>query len=347
MSLDPAGAASLQTASSAEDKFQGLWEAGTASPAPEPAQGPSGAAPASPEQPAPAAEAAPEPVKAETPAEDAGPDYANLDDYLTKSGLERDSFYDLPVTVKIAGESKLVPLRDALRSYQQDGDYTRKTQELANQKQAWETAQAQARQVLEGQLSQAKTLGDLAHQQLLGDYQQIDWNRLRADDPSRWAVLHTEFNQRANAIQQHLAQVNAQQQKLAEEQQQQVLQRLPQEREKMIGARPEWADESKFSSARAEMTSYAQKLGFTPAEIGSIYDHRIMLALHDASRFAALQAAKPEALKRVRAAPQVANPGARISRDPAAVARTQARDAFKKNPRDQDAAARYFSQLAG
>ncbi|HTO43137.1 MAG TPA: hypothetical protein VML56_03600 [Burkholderiales bacterium] len=351
MSLETPGVASANPNSS-EDTFQNLWDKGAfnADGKPDPAQGQaedSPAAAASPQQ-ATTLSGEPEQAQAQQRAtqETEGPDYANLDDYLQKSGVERDSFYDLPVTVKIGGESKLVPLRDALRSYQQEGDYTRKSQELANRQREWDTQQAQARQAMETQLGQAKALGDLAHQQLLGEYQRIDWNALRATDPAQWAVLNTEFNQRAAAIQQHLAAVAQRQQELSLEQQQQVLKQLPVERDKMLEARPEWRDETKFTAARAEMTSYAHKMGFSDAEIGNIFDHRIMLALHDASRFAALQAQAPQAVKRVRAAPQVANPGARISRDPEAVARTQLRDQFRKNPRDQDTAARYFGTLA-
>ena len=71
-----------------------------------------------------------------------------------------------------------------------------------------------------------------------------------------------------------------------------------------------------------------------------------MLLLHDAARFAALQASSPQAVKRVRAAPQVATPGARITRDPKQVAIQQARERWKRNPKDTDAAAAVFEHLA-
>ena len=115
----------------------------------------------------------------------------------------------------------------------------------------------------------------------------------------------------------------------------------------MFEARPEWRDDTQFQVARGEISTYAQKLGFTPAELSGIFDHRFMLVLHDAARFAALQAKSPEAVKRVRAAPQQANPGARISRDPKQVATQQAKERFSKSRgRDQDAAAAYFEHLA-
>jgi len=114
----------------------------------------------------------------------------------------------------------------------------------------------------------------------------------------------------------------------------------------MFDARPDWRDSKVFEAARSEMSSYARTRGFTDAELASIYDHRYMQVLHDAARFAVLQAKAPEVAKRVRTAPKAATPGARITRDPKAVAAQQARERWQKNPRDADAQAAYFDTLA-
>jgi hypothetical protein len=278
---------------------------------------------------------------------DDGPEYADLTDYLAKQQIEADSFYKMPVAVTLDGEVKKVPLADLLKGYQREADYTRKTQALAEQRRAYEAERAQAAQAIQQQYSQAETLGKLAHQQLMAEYQGIDWNKLRMEDPPRWAVANQEFNNRAAAIQQHLGQVQQHQQQLALQQQQELQQRvIPQEREKLLSARPEWRDDSQFQAARTQMIESARKLGFSDAELNQVYDHRYLIALDLASRYLNLQAQAPAAVKRVRTAPQVAQPGARQARDPHSVVRQQAKERFRKNPLDQRAQEDYFGTLA-
>lgn len=346
----------MSDSAKAETHFDNLWSAGAFNPdgKPDPAQGQTATVPEPAQTPSEtrvAAQTAPDPApiaaEPEVAAEaDEGPEYVNLEDYLQKANVAADSFYELPVTVKVDGKTSQVKLSDVLRAYQTDAHVTKKSQALADQQRAFETAAAQKQQALESQLGQAKALGDLAHQQLLAEFQGVDWNKLRTEDPARWAVANQDFQNRANSIQNHLAQVQAQQQQLATEAQKQLPQKLAAERDKMLDAVPEWRDNTKFQAARSELSSYARNRGFTDAEISNIFDHRMMLVLRDASQFAQLQAKGSEAAKRVRAAPQMANPGARISRDPAAAARAQLKSRFTKNPRDQDAAAGYFGTLA-
>lgn len=326
----------LGGAQSLEDKFQGLHDSGAFEhKALEPKE----------EAPVAAAEEpqAPEPAEAEPEA----PSYANLDEYLTKSGLERDSFYSLPVKVKIDGKESEVPFADVLKSYQLEGHVNQKSIALADKQREWEAAQDKQRQAIEQNLTRAKSLGDLAHKQLLAEYEGVDWNRLRAEDPQRWVIANQDFNNRAAQIQAHLAQVEEAAKAQAQEAQQKQLSILAKERERMLERHADWRDEKAFSAAKQQMTAYARDRGFSDAEIGAIFDHRYMDVLHDAAQWRAFQASAPDKLKQVRAAPKMAAPGARISRDPNQAAHKQAKDRFQKNPRDQDAAAAYFDRLAG
>jgi hypothetical protein len=195
-------------------------------------------------------------------------------------------------------------------------------------------------------LENAKQLLSLANQQALNEFQGVDWNELYRQDPGRFAAEQQRFQMRIGQIQQHFNQAQAEQQRLAQEQQQELMTKfLPAEREKLLSARPEWRDEKQFEAARTQMMSTARKFGFSDAELAQVYDHRYLIALDLASRYVALQAQAPDAVKRVRTAPIAAQPGARTQRDPKAVQQTQLREAFKKNPRDQEAAAKYFGTL--
>lgn len=286
------------------------------------------------------------PETQEATAEDQGPEYADLDDYLTQAKVDRDSFMALPFTVKVDGKTSQATLQDLVRSYQTDAHVTQKSQALAEKQREWEGQQTQAQQAVVQTLQNTQNLFNLAHQVLLREYQGTDWNKLRAEDPINWTIKSQEFNQRAGEIQNFLSRVQQAQQEQAQQAEQARQANLPKEWEKTLEQVPAWRDDKKFLADRGEMLSYGQKLGFSPAELSGIHDHRYMVALYYASQFAKLQAQAPQAVKKVRAAPQVANPGARITRDPTTVARNQAKERFMRNPRDQDAGAAYFETLA-
>jgi hypothetical protein len=338
----------LGTAGAAESHFENLWNKGAFNEdgKPDPTQGqivpretPAAQTAAEPST------AAPSPQGAD-PGETEGPEYTDLTDYLAKTGVEAESFYKMPVQVKLGGETKAVPLSDVIKSYQQEADYTRKTQALAEQRRTWEGERQVAISTYQQQLAQASALGNLARQQLLAEFQNTDWNKLRMEDPVKWSVMNTDFNQRAGVIDRHIQQINEQAQAQEMQRQQELTQKvLPQEREKLLEARPEWRDEQQFQAAKTQMGEAARKLGFSDAELSQIYDHRYMIALDLASRYLALQAKSPDAVKRVRTAPHVAQPGARQTRDPQAVARQQAKERFDKNRRDPQAQATYFDTL--
>lgn len=370
MSLEATGAGGapqnpLGTAQSTEDRFESLWQGGAFDPPdpkqaqqlrdergqPEPQQAytPREGEPVKQEIPRPDPNRAPvqAPNTQEVAEQGEGPDYVNVDDYLQKAQIAPESFYDLPVTVKVDGKTSQVPLKDVLKAYQLEQHVQQKSIQVSEAQKAWETERAQAQTQLQQHLQSAQNLTLIARQQLLAEYKDVDWNKLRMDNPLEWSVRNQDFQQKANALDAQLNQINQFQQQQALQAQQAQTAQLPKERESMLEARPEWRDNTQFQAARSEISQYAQKMGFKPAELGSIFDHRYMLVLHDAARWAALQAKSPEAVKRVRAAPQQANPGARISRDPKAVATTQAKERFTKSRgRDQDAAAAYFEHLA-
>jgi hypothetical protein len=358
MSLDATGAAAptnpLGGAQSTEDRFESLWQGGafdSQNPkeaaqlqaeraAPEPQAEPTKAAPVAPTAP----EQQVDPAQAQ---QEEAPDYANVEDYLQKAQIAPESFYELPVTVKVDGKTSQVPLKEVLKSYQLEQHVQQKSIAVSEAQKAWEAEQTQAKQALTQNLQTAQNLNQLARQQLLAEFKDVDWNRLRLENPLEWSVRNQDFQQKANALDAQLSQIQQFQQAQAQQVQQAQAAQLPKERDRMLEARPEWRDDKQFSAARSEISAYAQKLGFNPAELGSIFDHRYMLVLHDAARYAALQANAPQAVKRVRAAPQQANPGARIQRDPKQVAATQAKERFTKSRgRDSDAAAAYFEHLA-
>jgi hypothetical protein len=278
--------------------------------------------------------------------QDDTPTYQSLNDLLAAHKIDPESVMGLHVTAKIDGQDRQVPLSDVLKSYQLEGHVNNKSIELSNQRTAFEQERQAVRTLAQQQLQQNQALGNVAMQMLNHDYQRIDWNGLRANDPAQYAALQADFQQRQGMIQNYVAQVQQQAQHEEQQRMQALQQALPQENARMLDARPEWRDPKAFSAARDQMKTYARSIGFQDAELNQINDHRYMLILDDAARYRALQASNPEVLRKVRQAPPMAAPGSRQNVSPQDAQRKSVVERLNRNPRDADAQAAAFEFFA-
>ena len=240
--------------------------------------------------------------------------------------------------VKAAGEEREVTLDELIKSYQLGTDYTQKTQSLAEQRKALE-AERQA-------VEQAKALRDQyaerlqAIQQVLAEQSKGEnLEALKESDPIGYAVKVAELQQRRE----QLAAVQAEQQRIAYQQQSEHQQRLAQlvaeEQQKLAQAIPEFADPQKGESVRGEIRNYAKQLGFTDQELAQVYDSRAVLTLWKAAQYDKLLSQKPGVQKKVAEAPKVLKPGTSRPVNTEEMAIRDQRKVLKKTGKARDAAA--------
>ena len=240
--------------------------------------------------------------------------------------------------VKAAGEEREVTLDELIKSYQLGTDYTQKTQSLAEQRKALETE----RQAVE----QAKALRDQyaerlqAIQQVLAEQSKGEnLEALKESDPIGYAVRVAELQQRRE----QLAAVQAEQQRIAYQQQSEHQQRLAsivaEEQQKLAQAIPEFADPQKGETVRGEIRTYAKQLGFTDQELAQVYDSRAVLTLWKAAQYDKLLSQKPGVQKKVAEAPKVLKPGTSRPVNTEEMAIRDQRKVLKKTGKARDAAA--------
>lgn len=339
----------------AESQFQGLWDSGAFDPnGVPPKEGNEGTqnAPAAGEEGAQQAAAQDEGQQTQQQNEGAqegqqeeAPAYESLDALLTSLKIDPTSVMKLNVTTKIDGVETQVPLESVLKSYQLEGHVNNKSIELSNQRAAHDRAVAEWQQANQLALQQHQQMAQVAMQMLNHDFNKVDWNSLRANNPAEYAAQQAEFGQRQQQIQGFVQYVQQQQQHQAQQQQLAMQQAEAQERVRMLDAHPAWRDAATFSKDQKVMSEYARSVGFNDAELNQIRDHRYMTILHDAAQFRALQASTPAALKQVRQAPKTVAPGSRTEANPAEARTKAAIDRFNRNPNDIDAQAAMFDLL--
>ena len=212
-------------------------------------------------------------------------------------------------SVKVSGEDKELTLSELKTLAQQGADYTKKTQQVAEQRKALE-AEARA-------IEEAKYLRDAyaqrlqAMEQLLNSPEQNeDLEYLKESDPIGYAVRVAEKQQQREQLQA----VQAERQRIAEQQQAEYAQQmqgyLAQQAEQLSKVLPDYTDPVKGEALRSELRSFAKtNLGFSDEELSQVRDSRQVVALHKAMLYDKLQQAKPNVTKRVSEAPKTIKSG--------------------------------------
>ena len=216
--------------------------------------------------------------------------------------------------VKAAGEEREVTLDELIKSYQLGTDYTKKSQAVAEERKAVEAERQrieEARYLRDQYAERLQVIEQMLNQQ--PETENLDY--LKETDPIGYAVKVAELSQREK----QLAQVQAERQRIAQQQEQERQEQLGQviqaEARKLAEAIPEYADPQKGEIARRELREFGQKLGFTEQELAGIYDSRQVLTLWKAMQYDKLQSAKPGITKKVNEAPKVMKSGVSQPRD--------------------------------
>ena len=257
-----------------------------------------------------------------------------------QTDVEEEALQPQTFTVKVDGQEVEVTQDELINGYSRQQDYTRKTQELSQQRKTIEQQQAELaqRDAIYSQLlpkMEAQLKGELANEP--------DWNTLYEDDP----VGYVREKQLWDEKKEKLSAVSAEQQRLQQEalvkQQQQIQQFVEYGNQKLLEIIPEWQNPEVAAKEKAAISEYAVNfLEYTPEEIQRVYDYRALLGLRNAW----LNSKTVEATKKKptqKAPARVARPGT-TNRPKSAAPVKKAKQRLAKSGKVQ-AAAKVFEQL--
>jgi hypothetical protein len=201
-------------------------------------------------------------------------------------------------SVKVAGEEKELTLSELKTLAQQGADYTKKTQQVAEQRKALEVESVaidQARQLRDAYAERLQAMEQL----LSAPEQGENLEYLKESDPIGYAVKVAEMSQQKEQLQA----IQAERYRIAEQQQaeqQHALQGyIAQQAARLSEVLPEYSDPVKGEKLRSELRVFAKDIGFTDQELSMVRDSRQVLALHKAMLYDKLQKSKPDVNKRV------------------------------------------------
>jgi len=210
-------------------------------------------------------------------------------------------------TVKVDGKNVEVTLEELQKGYSREADYTRKTQQVSEERRAF-AAEAELVRTERQQYSQL--LGSLQAQLQQNAAPQIDLDRLYSEDPIEW-VRQKELARDAEKV--HAA-IQSEQQRLshiqAQEQYQSMQAHLAQQQDAMLKAIPEWSNPDKAKAEKTLLIEWGQKLGFSSDELKNIFDHRAVVALRKAALYDQMMTKRGNIRPAVNNGPKPAKPGA-------------------------------------
>ncbi len=238
--------------------------------------------------------------------------------------------------VSIEGKTYKVP-KELKDGYLKASDYTQKTQALADQRREIQ----ERAQLLEHQTRAMTQAFDQAvqvreAQNRLAQFEQINWQELIQADSGQAMQLQIAYQQAQRDLsqkQQALQQAQGQVQQLTSIERQQLLTQAQKDlKERIPDFGPQVAE---------QISAAAREYGITDAELKAISeerpDARFVHVLHDAMKWRALQAQKPNAMQKVAAAPKaVIRPQA--ARSPQQRTNQAALDRLKNHGRIEDLA---------
>ena len=209
--------------------------------------------------------------------------------------VEGDDVEDV-YTVKVDGTDTDVTLDELLAGYSRHSDYTKKTQQISEErKQLGEMAEAfnrelqNTQQVREQYVNQ---IGQYVQQSLQGlqRFAGVDWARMKEEDPIEYVTRRDEFREEQNRIGMMQQQQQRAMQENAKQAQHMHSAQLQQEQEMLADIMPEWTDDKKRPEVAGQIRDFAKNSGFSDEEIDAVIDHRAIGVLLKAAKYDALSA---------------------------------------------------------
>ncbi len=218
---------------------------------------------------------------------------------------------ELVLKTKIDGKEGRATLAELLKSYQLEGHVNQKSMQLSEDRKAFDAERETQKAQIAQELQQAKQLLEFAQNQTLAEYQNIDWQSLREQNPAEYAAMQQDYNARIQQIGQAMNGVGQQSQQV---QQQAFVQRRQKEAQMLLDKLPEWSDENVAQKETADVAKYLIGSGFSQQEVSTVVDHRAVIMARKAMLYDKMTAEgevkKEVAKKKVKKLPRVAKPGA-------------------------------------
>ncbi len=194
------------------------------------------------------------------------------------------------VITKVDGVTETVSLKDLVSGFQNNKFNTHKSQSLSEEKKLFDEEKIQLTSEYNQRLDSVTSLADYLSKKITGNYEEIDWQQLRIEDPAEYAAKRQDFASQAQELQQLQGALNSERTAQQEEMGKKGLELrqtyLKDEFEKVLVNNPTWRDETVFNSTMTEMKTFlSDSYGFNDNDFATVADSRLFELMKDAKSY--------------------------------------------------------------
>lgn len=274
--------------------------------------------------------------------------YETIDQLAEALEMTPEEFMEsIKISRKIDGVEESVTLAELRNGNQRDADYRRKTTELAEQRKAAQAEVEQNRQVFAQKLREVAAMQTNLENQMIGEYNAIDWNRLELTDREEWLIQRQKFGERQAQLAQFKEQTQQsyadQLRELQEQEQAELQSRLARENEMLLSKVPEWSDPLTRERENKQIIEFLADYGFSGDDVKSVSDHRLVMLIRDAFQSSGRTKQIDVAKAKVKTLPKILKPGAKTDKTVTKqTSELEARKRLKANGHSTDEIAKYL-----
>lgn len=194
------------------------------------------------------------------------------------------------IHVKVNGKSSTVGMKDLIAGYQNNKSFTEKSKALAEDKKGFEQQRDTLVQDYITKLENVEAITNYLSNKLVQEFEGIDWNRLKVEQPEQYAAAKIDYQERAQELQLAMTAIQQDKKIQLEKNQEEFKTRqseyVKQQYETMLENNPDWQDKEKRVAALTGLQSFAEnQYGFTEQEFNSVMDARLFEVIKDAKAY--------------------------------------------------------------
>ena len=219
---------------------------------------------------------------------------------------------ELLYAVKVDGEESEVTLDELLKGYSRQSSFTRKTQDLAEQRKEFDNAQqhmaAEYQQIQAERQQYEATLQNILENSNLDKFANVDWETLKVTDPLEYMTQRQEQQDAKEKIRELQAQKDQSSANSQVENGRLYQQAKAENAKFLVEAIPEFQDLEKQPKLISDLREFGLGQGFSEEELNGLIDWRSIVVLDKARRYDQIQNADLKT-KKVKNKPRVVRSG--------------------------------------
>lgn len=250
----------------------------------------------------------------------------------------------LQTSVKINGQDGKASLAELRKSYQIQQAAEQRLEEAKARAKAETAAIAKKSEEAQNQLVTAAKLIEKAEGLFMKDYNAVEWDKLRHEDPAEYSAKQRDFELRKREIDgartEALTEYQTHQSRLSEASKQQLAEEVARQHGMLVEKIPEWRDPDKAKAGKTELVSYLKDQGLSNEEIANAVDHRLIVMARKAMLFDRGQDKAELIEKKVKKIPKTLKPGTpKTPEQSKQIKKDELRAKLKRSGSDADALA--------